>query len=619
MAKRRASLRGARHLARRATSVPALGRILSVVGLSHRYDYDRWFRAQRPGRAELAAQRQRTFAYAPVVSFVVPVYNPPPGVLRAMLDSVLAQTYARWELCLANGDASNERVRRVLDGYARADDRIHVTHLAANQGISGNSNAALDLARGDYVALLDHDDLIEPNYAYEVVAALNAHETPHAADIVYFDQDKVSADGALFTEPEFKPAWSPELLLTSPLPIHPVLKRSSVVAVGGFDPATDGTQDWDLFLRLSERTAAALHIPRVLYHWRTVAASAASSLEAKPYVYERQLGAITRHLERRGRAGAAARFERPGIMRVSWQPRGLAASVIIPVRDDVARLRPCLGFLRARAGYDAYEVVLVDMGSTLPETRRFFEEVAQDARVSVVRGEGALTRWQARNLGVRAATGEVLVFLDGDVRALDDGWLAELVRWAEVPEVGVVGARVLNARGQIEHAGLVFGLGDGPVGSLFAGCDPAAWSEFGNAAWYRNPAAVGGACHVLRRDLFALLGGYDEGFHADYADADLCLRAAARGLRTVYTPFARFQREASRAVTPGSDGEAAADYSRALAQFAAILERGDPAYNPHLALTSPLPRLARRTQAPAMLGPRVPIWAEPERVASPTV
>lgn len=621
---RRGPTRGIRGGVGRITHVPAIGTLFSVLGVSHRYDYHRWFMGQRATPRQRAEQRRHRFPYAPLLSFVIPVYHPDPAVLRALLDAVQAQTYSRWQVCLANGDATNAAVRALLDAYARRDSRIHVRHLPENQGISGNSNAALAMASGDYVALVDHDDLIEPTYAYEVIAALNLYGP---ADVVYFDQDKVSADGKLFTSPEFKPAWSPDLLLTSPLPIHPVLKRKAVIAAGGFDPAMDGTQDWDLFLRLAESTSAAIHIPKVLYHWRTVAASAAASTDAKPYVYERQLAAITRHLQRLGRQEASATFvgHGYGAVRVTWQSRGSSASIIIPSLDDGPQLRASLDSLRARAGYENYTVAIVDRGSTQPETRQLYEAVAREPGVRVIQGERPLSLWEAYNLGARHTPGDVLVFLDCSLMAPDHGWLAELVRWAEVPEVGVVGAQILDASGKIAHAGLVFGLA-GPVGPIFAHCDPATRNAIGSASWYRDYSAVGGGCQAIRRDLFTRLGGYDERFIASYADANLCLRVGDEGLRVLYTPFARFERmgmsveATNHASLTSTQSDLEQDRAWALRQFASLLERGDPAFNPHLKLTDTTPRLDRSRSPYAVhasqavagtlspFAPRVPLW-----------
>lgn len=542
--------------------------------------YTRWAAEHTPSLAELDRQRAAaaTLAYQPTISLMTPVYNPPPEVLRATIESVLAQSYGRWELCLADGASTRPGVHDVLEEYARRDPRVRVAFLDENQGISGNSNAAARLATGEYLMIFDHDDLLAPNALFEIATALD--QRPET-DLVYVDEDLITYDGRRRFNPNFKPGWSPELLLTANYLMHSVLRRELFWAVGGFDSAYDGAQDWDLAFKVAERTNRIVHVPRVLYHWRTVPGSAASSFAAKPYVFEHQLGAIANHLRRRGVAEAQASFVSPGFVRVAWPTGGERVSVILPDAGDAKALRKTLAMLLRATNYPNFEVLIVPLAETSDaaggrSSRR--AALPDDPRVRLIGHAGALNLAQARNLGAAHASGDLLLFLRPGLEAQHADWLEELARWAMRPESGVVGTKILDARRRVWHAGLVLGLG-GPVGSIFQGALDRQGGAFGNADWYRNYLALAGDCQMLRRDLFTHLGGFDERDDTSLADVTLCLRAARLGYRNVYTPYASLQRarEARASSTTGLES------SPAYASLQALAQSGDPYFNPNLA------------------------------------
>ena len=548
-------------------------------------DYHRWMVQQKPTLDDLQRQRAADFTFRPLMSFIVPVYNPPPHALRDTLEAVFAQSYHKWELCLVNGDSSNHRILRVLNEFSRRDARVRLRHLTSNLGISGNSNAALEMATGDFIVLLDHDDTIEPDLLYQVVEALNTHPE---TDFVYFDQDMVSADGKFYEWPLFKPAWSPELLLTSPYPAHAVIRRELATQVGGFDPAMDGTQDWDLFLRLAEHCSKVLHVPRVLYHWRQVPSSAASSIEAKPYAYARQLMAVEQHMRRRGLADVTAAFAEPDAIRVSWQPRGSLVSVIIPTHDNAQLLWRTLLSLQALTAYQNYEILVVDDGSHQQDVTNLCNAGKNGQRTRIVKCDTAASRWKAHNVGAAHANGDLLLFLDGGLEVIHTDWLEELVRWAELPGIGVVGARLLRLNGHIQHAGLVVGAKGVPVEHIFAGDSGHMFGMFGCVNWYRNYSAVTGAVHMIPRDAFRLVGGYDEDYQASFADVDICVRIGRSGRRVMYTPWARLlYHEAANPESPSSDE----DLQRLHVVTSDIRDQGDPYFNRNLSFHDHYPWL----------------------------
>lgn len=548
--------------------------------------YNAWFLQQRAKPSQLKQQRKlaEQFSPRPLISFVVPVFNPEPDVLRDTIESVQAQTYDNWELCFADGNSTSPKIRDVLQRSAQQDSRIRVNFLDKNMGISGNSNEALQMARGEFVALLDHDDLVEPDLLYHVVEALN--RVPNA-DIVYFDEDRASADGKHYEQPLFKPDWSPELLLSNPFPMHSAIRRQLLIDIDGFDAASDGTQDWDLFLRLSERTHNFVHIPRVLYHWRMVAGSAAASPEAKPYVWERQRLAIQRHMQRLGHADARAYFAAPGILRVVWEPQPAHVSIVIPTKDKVSLLRKCLKSIRTLTSYNNYEIVLVDTGSTEPATAKYYASLAHDNRIRIVRYEGEFNYSRVCNFGAKHATGDMLLFLNNDVEVQDNDWLDELVRWAGVPEIGVVGAKLVYPDGHIQHAGVIVGMG-GVAGHLFYGLNDNIMTLFGSLDWYRNYSAVTGALHMMRREVFEAVGGYDEAYDISYSDVALCVHASKLGYRVLYDPFVRlihFESQ-TRDRSPSLH-----DTSLAGEHLESIIASGDSYYNPNLSYFTSTPAL----------------------------
>lgn len=550
--------------------------------------YQAWYESQRPLPGDLEAQAlaSQQFAHRPLISFVTPVYNTDPQLLEQTIQSVLAQTYDHWELCLVDGGSTKQGVQETIQRFAAQDERIRVQTLSENRGIAGNSNVAVAMANGEFVTLLDHDDLVEPDLLFHVVEAIN--QTPEA-DVVYYDENRISADGTQYFQLMLKPAWSPELLLSTPFTTHSAIRRRLLLDVNSFDPAMDGTQDWDLFLRLSERTQRFVRIPRVLYHWRMSPGSAAARVDAKPYVFERQLAAIRAHMERITGQEVKCWWHAPGIPRVTWAPHPTQVSIIIPTKDNVDVLRRCLTSILKKTAYSAYDIVLVDTGSTESATRDYYATLATEQRVKIVQYTGEFNYSRACNVGAQHAQGASLLFMNNDMEILDADWLEELVRWSNLPGIGLVGAKLLYPDRRIQHAGVIIGSA-GLAGHIYYGAEEHVSSLFGSVDWYRDYLAVTGALHMMRREVYEAAGGYDEAYDISYSDVALCYQVTQLGLRVLYDPFVRVLHYESqtRDRTPSLH-----DMRLAGAALLPAIEAGDPYFSPHFSQQHSMPQLKR--------------------------
>ena len=560
----------------------------SIMLMQTNYGYQNWMERTEPQEAELAEQRERqaTWGYRPLLSIITPVYNPGLNVLQDTVQSVLDQTYPHWELCLANA-STNPEIAPLLAELAGQDARIRVKQLDENLGISANSNRALEMATGEFVALLDHDDLLAPNALYEVVVALN--DDPHL-DLIYFDEDKISEDGTTRTAPWFKPSrWSPDYLLSTNYLMHCVLRRQLLVDVGGFDPVMDGAQDWDLSLRVMARSPKLHHIPKVFYHWRQVEGSAARDANAKPWAYAAQERCITAHLQRLGFEEIQVSFPRLGVVRIHWPTQGAKASIIIPTKNNLGLLQACLDSILTKTTYPNYEILVVDNGSDDPEVDIYYQTVlAQEARVRVLSYPHPFNYHSINNWGVQQSNGDVVVLLNNDTEVIEPTWLEELVGWAMRPEVGVVGAKLKRPNGLLQHVGMIVGL-MGHASHIFEDCEDHAYTPFGSVDSYRNYHSVTGACIAVRRTVFDEVHGLDEAYIVGYGDIDFCLRVGEAGYRVVYTPFAELLHHEG-----GTRGLSlpTSDVLRASVKMYDLVQAGDGYFNPNLSYSSRQPALA---------------------------
>lgn len=539
-----------------------------------------------PGSEELARQRSLSASWdrRPLISFITPVYKPPLEALRATLESVQAQTYDFWELCIVDASGADEEIRRLLEAFAEKDERIRLKFLDQNLGISENSNKALAMASGEYVALLDHDDVLAPEMLFEVVSRLRENDL---ADVIYFDEDKLSEDGLHRHDPFFKPDFSPEMLISANYLTHAVYRRSLVISAGRFDPAYDGCQDWDLAFKITELTGHVEHIPKVLYHWRQVSGSTASEFSAKSYVFERQIRCVQEHLRRLGLPQARAYFPRPGFLRAMWRTTEAKVSIVIPTKDKVNYLKRTIESITEQTNSPNYEIILVDNGSISASTLRYYEKLRDNPGIKIVEYKELFNYSKANNLGAEVATGDYLLFLNNDVEILHSDWLQELLRWAERPGIGVVGAKLLYPDDTIQHAGVVIGM-EGHASHVFWGYREYQSGPFGAADWYRNYSAVTGACMMMRQETFRETGGFDEKYVLAFSDIELCLRIRERGYRIVFTPFARlrhFEGKSRGDHIPSNDIRVGAD------DFLPFIKAGDPFYNMNLSYLARKPTI----------------------------
>lgn len=544
-------------------------------------DYQTWLIANEPTlkALELQSNQSQIFNKRPLISIVVPIYNPDPHILKATLASVLAQTYTHWELCLVDGNSDLPGVVEVLKSITEQNDpRIRLIMLEQNQGISGNSNVALEMAQGEFVAFLDHDDCLAPSALFEVVKLLD--QNPNL-DLIYSDHDILAPDRIARFQPLFKPDWSPEIMLSANYLTHLTVIRTTLMQeVGGFDPAMDGAQDWDLFLRITEKTHQIAHIPKILYHWRDVAGSTALDVGAKPYALQAQLKAITNHLIRQKLRNPRAYLDVSGFIRVAWDyDKTQRVSIIIPSNGANSLLITCVDSLLKITTYPNYEVIIVNNGEKRPEAFDYYRQISVDPRVRVLHFESPEFNYSAvNNFGAQAATGDLLLFLNNDIEIFDAEWLDELALWTEYPGVGVIGAKLLKPDQTIQHAGVIIGL-TGFAGHVFAGLPEGSPGMYGFTEWYRNFNAITGACLMVCRDLFEEVGGFNQAFQLCGSDVEFCLRVRTRGHRVVYNPFAKlFHLESAthQGNIPLQDFKISFDY------YATMLKIGDPYFNPNL-------------------------------------
>jgi GT2 family glycosyltransferase len=500
-------------------------------------DYYRWIHQFEEPDDDLIALKLSSFSVRPKFSILMPVYNTDPAELTAAIESVTAQSYANWELCIADDASSKPEIRAVLDRFAAHDSRVKVAYGRERAGISGTCNAAWEMASGDYVCFLDHDDTLAPNALAYTCDALDRHPE---ADLLYSDEDKIDKRGKRF-EPFFKPDWAPDLLLSENYICHLlVLHRSLAAKIGAMNSDCDGSQDYDLILRATEQAHEIFHIPRVLYHWRATEGSTATTLDNKQYT----LGAAQRALENHlARLGTASTVE-SGKITGRWRPRysippDTQVSIIIASGGKLEVLRANLQELFAKTAFNNFEVVVIDNSKHNGIESFVREQQAAHANLRYIDWRHKPFNYSAiNNTAARECTSPVLLFLNDDTTVIEPGWLEAMVELAVRPEVGAVGAKLLYPDGRIQHAGVVMGLYDN-CGHAFKGLDGSASHYFDFTDVIRNVSAVTGACLMTRSDVFWKVGGFDEvQFAVAFNDIDLCLKIGSAGYRVLYTPHA---------------------------------------------------------------------------------
>ncbi|HWM54472.1 MAG TPA: glycosyltransferase [Solirubrobacterales bacterium] len=477
----------------------------------------------------------------PRFSILTPVYETPARVLRQMLRSVRSQSHGEWELCLVDDGSRQPHVREILQAAGAKDPRIRVQFSEENAGIVAASNAALAMARGEFVALLDHDDMLHPDALFHVAAAIDANPE---TDYVYTDEDKVDRTGLRHSESFFKPDWSPERLRTQMYTCHlSVFRRALVEEVGGFDQEFEGSQDWDLVLKVTERARAVAHVPRVLYHWRILDTSAAGGEAAKPWAFEAGRRAVQAHCERTGFPAEIERdAEDPGILHVNPRLESEPlVSIVIPTAGQVREVRyepvvlavHCVKSILESSTYENYEIVCVVDASVEQAVRDQLLEIAGE-RLRLVEFAEPFSFSAKINLGAVHSRGEHLLLLNDDIEVTTPNWLERMVMYSEREGIGAVGGRLLWGDGRLQHVGVDFG--GGLPGHIYRGYS-GDYRGYANAVLIaRNCLTVTGACLMTRRDVFEELGGLTTVLPVNFNDVDYCLKVHKSGRRIVYDP-----------------------------------------------------------------------------------
>ncbi|OBR55106.1 glycosyl transferase family 2 [Paraburkholderia tropica] len=553
--------------------------------------YGAWieqYDSMTPAQAQTLAANVADLARTPLISIVVPAYNSDETLLLEMIDSVKAQIYPYWELCIADDASTQPHVRRVLESVAAADSRIKVTFREQNGHISEASNSALELATGEFTALLDHDDILPPHALYVVARYINLHPTGR---LFYSDEDKLDEHGAR-TTPYFKSDWNPLLFLAHNMFSHlGVYETALMREAGGFRKGYEGSQDYDLALRCVDIAgdAAVVHIPHVLYHWRIVSGSTAGSGEAKPYAQMAAVHAVEDHFTRCGIDATVERsVDSAGTMRVRFtlpEPQPLV-SIIIPTRDGRALLEQCINSVMRQTLYRHYEIIVVDNGSVEPKTFEYFEQISAMPNVSVIRDDSPFNFSALNNRAVEASRGEFVCLMNNDIEVVSADWLDEMMGIASQPGVGAVGACLWYPNNTLQHGGVVIGLG-GIAGHMHHKMGRGEFGYFGRGAALQNVSAVTAACLVVRKSIYEEVGGLDAELAVAFNDVDFCLKIVEAGYRNVWTPHAELYHHES--ATRGSD-LAPEKYQRFLEEIRWMERRWDgwferdPAYSPNLTL-----------------------------------
>lgn len=549
--------------------------------------YGPWYAAYVPDEETLEKQRKHKFNYAPLISIAVPAYQTPVEFLKQMIESLISQTYTGWELCIANASPDNEEMQRVLADYSAKDVRVRFCNLKENLGIAENTNCAFAMAKGEFMGLLDHDDLLAPNALYEIVNALQDHPQ---ADALYTDEDKVTTDLDEHFQPHLKPDFNLDLLRSNNYICHFfVVRRSIVEKAGGFRKEFDGAQDYDFIFRCTENAREVLHVPEILYHWRTHKASTADNPASKMYAFEAGKRAIEAHLERTGTKGTVSHTQDLGFYRVKYPVQGEPlVSVIIPNKDEKETLQTCLESLKKNTSYQNFEIIIIENNSTTGEIFKYYKELSGDQQIHLLRWGKEFNYSAINNFGVAHARGEYLLFLNNDVKSIEPDWMEEMLGVCQRPEVGGVGAKLIYPDNTIQHAGCVIGMG-GIAGHMFVDMPADRTGYLHKASLLQDMSAVTAACLMMKKEVFEQAGGFTEELAVAFNDVDLCLKVRKNNHLIVYDPYAKLYHMESK--TRGAEDskekvrrfQTEIEYMRC--HWMDILKNGDPYYNKNLSLT----------------------------------
>lgn len=546
--------------------------------------YDLWQRQHEPDKAQLVAMRREStgWSHRPKISIITPICNPSQNDLTECIQSVLDQTYDNWELCLVDGGADAPHVGEIINRFAGREPRIKHHRLPKNLGMAGNSNKALQLATGDFVAFLDHDDMLAPFALHEVVRALDKDPT---LDLLYSDEDKVSPSNGRRHEPFFKPDWSPDTFLSYNYLCHfAVIRRTLIDRVGGLWEGYDGSQDYDLILRITELTSKIKRIPKVLYHWRAAPTSVASGTTIEPYAVSAAKKALMEHLEHRGLAAEVLDGYGLGAYRIRYRVRpSEKITIAIPIGRRVDQLQRCILSILTKTDYRHFNLVLVGNQAADERTQDVLGVLQLDPRTRVIRFEQAVGVSACDNYAVKTVDSDYVVFLGENTEIISPGWLSALLEFAQRRDVGAVGAKLYGPDNTVQHGGMIIGLG-GIVGNAFRGFPRSSDGYMGRLNIVQNVSAVSADCMMIRRSVFEEVGGFDERLSQPYNEVDFCLKIRDKGYLIVYTPYAELYCHASPDNGAKESSSGVDEEGIVRARWKHVFDAGDPYYNPNLTL-----------------------------------
>ena len=552
--------------------------------LNHRLhkknEYDMWMLQNEQQYKE----PEQELEYKPLISVVVPVYNVEPQMLTACIQSVQNQTYDNWELCLVDDCSTDARVRETLRQFEGVE-RIKIKYRSENGHISRTTNDGIAMAEGEFVALLDCDDLYAENALYEIVSCLNKDRK---TDVLYTDEDKVTTDLDEYFSPNFKPDFNLDMLRANNYICHFfVAKKALIESVGKFRAEYNGAQDYDLILRCTEQAERISHVAKILYHWRVHKESTADNPLSKMYAYEAGKKAIEDHLRRCHTKGEVLQTENLGFYRVKYPVTGNPlVSILIPNKDQAETLDKCLKSIEKLTDYENYEIIIIENNSTEEKTFEYYEQICND-KIRVVYWKKEFNYSAINNFGAKQAKGDYLLLLNNDMEVISRDWLTELLSTCQRKEVGAVGARLYYPDDTVQHAGIIIGIG-GVAGSVFVGMKRGYTGYMHRAAIQQDLSAVTAACMMMKRSVFEEVGGLEEELKVAFNDVDLCLRIREKGHLIVYDPYVELYHYESK--TRGAEDtkekvrrfQGEIEYMRS--HWIDILKNGDPAYNPNLSL-----------------------------------
>lgn len=568
-----------------------LSKVIKKLRTGHQETYEDWISRNEPNDEQLQEQRKTKFDYSPLISFVIPMFRTDHEFLQVLINSLESQTYQNWEACFADAgkDESGKSINTdEMERYQAKDSRIKYIIIEENKSIADNTNEAIKIASGKYIAFSDHDDIIAPDALFEVVKAINMDRS---IDSIYSDQDMIDWNGNKRFNHMMKPDFNEAMLCSTNYTTHlSVFKKELLDQVGYLDSEYDGSQDYDLEFRCYEKSKRIYHIPKVLYHWRNHLNSTAGNPESKHYAFENGRKAIEAHYKRQGIPATVEMTPYYGIYRTRyhWNNNPLV-SIIIPNKDHIEDLDRCVRSVLEKTDYPEYEILIIENNSEKKETFEYYSKIEKNEKIKVIRYDGKFNYSKINNFGVSRANGEYLLLLNNDTEVISRDWLSDMMGFCQRNDVGIVGAKLYYEDGSIQHAGAIIGLG-GVAAHAFAGERKDDYGYMSRLLFAQDYSAVTAACMLTKREVFEKVNGLSEHLAVAYNDMDYCLKVKECGYRVIFDPYAELFHYESKSRgyedNPEKRKRQGEEIRLFLNKWSDFIEGGDPAYNPNLTLSS---------------------------------